>query len=335
MMNTADADAPAVIPMMSGEASGLRAKRLEDRSREPERGADEHGGQRAGEPQLADDEVGVRAAEPEDRRHAPRERDREVADRDRHAERDESDRRERRPTQRLRARVRTVCASRGPGRSSATEVAARRSGVGTIGGHSSASFRRRTRATKNGAPITAVTMPTCSSPGRATTRPMMSETEQQDRREDRGVRQHPPVVGTGDRARDVRHRQPDERDRSGRRGGSTDQQHHRQRREGPRRTDLLTERARDVVAQRQRVQHAPRDQRHHRSDGDERRQLRRDGRRPDPPATRPPRSGTGPTWRRRLSRIAVVIEPRNAVIAAPASASFTGVAPSRPSDPNA
>ena len=35
------------------------------------------------------------------------------------------------------------------------------------------------------------------------------------------------------------------------------------------------------------------------------------------------------------SRIADVIDARNAVIAAPARASFTGVAPSRPSDPSA
>ena len=67
MITTAAADAPAVIPMMSGEASGLRAKRLEDRTREAEGGADQYGGERPGEPQLADDEVCVRAAEPEDR----------------------------------------------------------------------------------------------------------------------------------------------------------------------------------------------------------------------------------------------------------------------------
>ena len=42
-------------------------------------------------------------------------------------------------------------------------------------GHRSASFRRRTSAMKNGAPMTAVTMPTCSSPGWATTRPRTSE----------------------------------------------------------------------------------------------------------------------------------------------------------------
>ena len=35
-----------------------------------------------------------------------------------------------------------------------------------------------------------------------------------------------------------------------------------------------------------------------------------------------------------ISRIAVVIEPSIAVRAAPARASFTGVAPSRPSDPS-
>ena len=40
--------------------------------------------------------------------------------------------------------------------------------------HSSASFRRRTSAMKTGAPIIAVTTATCSSPGRATTRPRMS-----------------------------------------------------------------------------------------------------------------------------------------------------------------
>ena len=42
-------------------------------------------------------------------------------------------------------------------------------------GHSSASRRRRTSMTKNGAPTTAVTIPTWSSPGRATTRPITSE----------------------------------------------------------------------------------------------------------------------------------------------------------------
>ena len=41
-------------------------------------------------------------------------------------------------------------------------------------GYSAASRRRRTRAMKNGAPRRAVTMPTCTSPGRAMTRPMMS-----------------------------------------------------------------------------------------------------------------------------------------------------------------
>ncbi len=39
---------------------------------------------------------------------------------------------------------------------------------------SSASFRRRTRIMKNGAPISAVMMPTCTSPGRAITRPTTS-----------------------------------------------------------------------------------------------------------------------------------------------------------------
>lgn len=41
-------------------------------------------------------------------------------------------------------------------------------------GHSSAKLRRRTRATKNGAPRTAVRMPTCTSPGRAMSRPATS-----------------------------------------------------------------------------------------------------------------------------------------------------------------
>ena len=58
-------------------------------------------------------------------------------------------------------------------------------------------------------------------------------------------------------------------------------------------------------------------------------------------AISPSRPASDPTAQNRnwsnvatsTSRIAVVIDPRNAVIAAPASASFTGVAPSRPSDP--
>ena len=45
---------------------------------------------------------------------------------------------------------------------------------GVDGGHSEASLRRRTRAMKKGAPSSAVTIPTCTSPGGETIRPMTS-----------------------------------------------------------------------------------------------------------------------------------------------------------------
>ena len=54
---TAAALAPAVTPRMSGLASGLRAIGLGDRAGQAERGADQHPGQRAGQPQLQDDEL--------------------------------------------------------------------------------------------------------------------------------------------------------------------------------------------------------------------------------------------------------------------------------------
>ena len=73
------------------------------------------------------------------------------------------------------------------------------------------------RATmKNGAPMKAVTMPTCISPGRATTRPMTSAPSSRIGAEHHRVRQDPAVVGPGDRPGDVRHGEPDERDRPGR-----------------------------------------------------------------------------------------------------------------------
>ena len=85
-------------------------------------------------------------------------------------------------------------------------------------------LRRRTSAMKRARRRTAVTIPTCSSPGRATTRPRTSATSSSDGAEQRRVGQHPALVGAGDRPRDVRHGEADEDDRPGRGGGAAAQQ---------------------------------------------------------------------------------------------------------------
>ena len=91
IMNTAAVDAPAVMPMMSGLASGLRASDWKIAPERPNAAPTSTRGQRARQSQLVDDEVGRLAAVAEDRGHHVGQRDREVADRDRDAEDDERD----------------------------------------------------------------------------------------------------------------------------------------------------------------------------------------------------------------------------------------------------
>ena len=197
--------------------------------------------------------------------------------------------------------------------------------------HSSAIRRRRTKAMNTGAPMKAVTMPTCSSPGRATTRPMTSARDEQDGADDRRVRQQPAVVGTGDGPGDVGHGEPDEHDRTDGGRGAAAQQHDG-RGATARTADALAERAGDVLAQGQAVEGAARGQRDDRPGDEERQHLRRarpsvpTGQRADRPEAELVERADVEQHHRRGQRA------NSAVRAAPATASFTGVAPPRPID---
>ena len=95
--------------------------------------------------------------------------------------------------------------------------------------------------------------------------------EQQQRTAQHGrVREHPALVGAAQRARRVRHRQPEEVHRPGGRRGRAAQQRDRDRAADPRPADVRAERARRVVAQRQRVERAGQQQRDQHPEPDER-----------------------------------------------------------------
>ena len=107
---------------------------------------------------------------------------------------------------------------------------------------------------KNGAPTRASTMPTCSSPGRATTRPSDVGGQQQRGAEQAGARDQPAVVGAGDGADDVRHDQPDEGDRPAGGGRRAAEQRDRGQPDGPGQPDPLAQPAGDVLAEAEQVQ---------------------------------------------------------------------------------
>ena len=148
------------------------------------------------------------------------------------------------------------------------------------------------------------------------------------------VRQEPPVVGAGDDPDDVGHREADEPDRPGGRGGAAAQQDDRQRRAmRPDPADALAERAGDVLAERQAVERRPEASASTMPttrNGSDRATTRGRVR----PATRPPRSGTGRASPTSSRSIAEVNDASSADMAAPAIASFTGVAPPRPIAPS-
>ena len=200
---------------------------------------------------------------------------------------------------RPRAAVSAACADRhavdGACVSAAGEVATRH-------GHSSAIRRRRTKAMKTGAPMTAVTMPTSSSPGRATTRPMTSAPSSRigasTAEYGRSQRWSGPVIA---RATCGTVRPTNPIGPGGRGGGAARAGPRPTPSNGPGRADALAERPGDVVAEGERVQQPARRQRQHDADDDERRDLRHDRRRRGRRASRPPRTGTGRAWRRRAA----------------------------------
>ena len=114
---------------------------------------------------------------------------------------------------------------------------------------------------KKGAPISASTTPTSSSPGGATTRPITSASSSSDGADQAGVGQQPAVVGAGQRAGQVRDDQADERQRAagGHRGAR--EQRDGGDADGAGQGDVLAEAAGDVLAEGERVQAGRVDQR--------------------------------------------------------------------------
>ena len=242
MMKTADAAAPAVMPMMSGLASGLRASDWKIAPEKPNAAPTSSAGQRPRQAQVVRIMKLDSSPCPKHRRDHVAQRDREVADAERDAEHDarrSATSTSRRPWSTTRAAARRARPAARTGRG------ARRRSIDEGRRQSSASFRRRTRKMKNGAPISAVTIPTCSSPGRAMTRPMTSAPSSRIGGQHHRVRQDPAVVRPGDRAGDVRDGQADERDRARRGRRRADEQHDRERRTtaGPAPTFWPSERA--------------------------------------------------------------------------------------------
>ena len=171
MQNTAAALAPASMPMMSGLASGLRARLWKIAPETPNAAPTSTPVSARGRRSVRTMNSASSVAGAEDRRHDVAQRDREVADADRHAEHDEQrDATGTTATVVVRATAATPDAVR--------RVAGRERPTAR---HSSAILRRRTRSMNTGAPITAVTMPTCTSPGRAIDAPDDVGAEQQDR----------------------------------------------------------------------------------------------------------------------------------------------------------
>ncbi len=124
-----------------------------------------------------------------------------------------------------------------------------------------------------GAPMSAVTMPTCSSPGYATTRPMTSAASRSGRRDERGEQDRPPVVGSGQPSDRVRDGEPDERDRPGGGHGGSGEQHGDDAADDPHQHDALAEGGGELVTERERVERPTETDRHdeadeHRDDDD-------------------------------------------------------------------
>ena len=168
--STALALAPEVMPMMSGLASGFLIMAWKIAPEMPKHSPTSRPGHHPRQPQLVDDEVGGPGAAPGEGVEQFADRDRVVTDhhgrRKGHGQQHEqTDRDQHRTPLQPEADAADGVDSRGW---SGAEI------EGLDGGHSSANFRRRTRAMNTGAPINAVTMPTCTSPGRAITRPTMS-----------------------------------------------------------------------------------------------------------------------------------------------------------------
>ena len=188
-------------------------------------------------------------------------------------------------------------------------------------------FRRRTSAMKNGAPISASTMPTCNSPGAGHHAADDVGDQQQGGAAQPGAGDQPPVVGAGEGAHHVRHDEADERDRPAGGGGGPAEQGDRGQPDGAGQPDPLAETAGDVLTEAQQVERGGVRQRQHQADRDEGSDL--------PRRSSAPRPASDPTTQnRKLS--SVWVSPTRSVrtraniradSAAPASARVTGVAP--------
>ena len=163
-------------------------------------------------------------------------------------------------------------------------------------------------AMKNGAPMKAVTMPTCSSPGRATRRPTTSAASSSDRGQHQRPRQDPAVVGPADGPGHVGHGEADEPDGAGGRDRGARSRTTTASADSSRvQLHPLAERAGDVVAEGQGVERREPTRGRARTpttmNGSD---LAGDGARRGRPASRRPRSGTGRASAMSSRRIAEV-----------------------------
>ena len=120
---------------------------------------------------------------------------------------------------------------------------------------------------KNGAPISAVMMPTSSSVGPGHDAADHVGGDQQARAGERRERQQPAVVDADEEPAQVRDDEPDEPDGPGDGGGRAAQQHRAERRDAAGEGDALAEPGGELVAEREGVEAARRQQ----ADGEARR----------------------------------------------------------------
>ncbi len=158
--------------------------------------------------------------------------------------------------------------------------------------------------------------------------------DQQDRGHNGGKRQDPPVVRASQRADGVRNDEAQERDRSGYSGGGSTEQDDAQPGDATGQGDVLAEAAGNVIAQGKAVQDTTAGQ------DDQRPRLRGTAAREGGQTSHvrrccylPETEASNVSWLE--TRMTFIRENRPALRAAPARASLTGVAPSRPREATA
>ena len=271
---TAPALAPSVMPRTSGLASGLRSITWNAQPAAPNAAPGEDGHERARQGRLHQDERRPRDLLAADDADRVGEADPVVAEQRAHDHQAGEEQQEHadddgpaaaRPAAGPGQRV------DGRGRAVATRVGG---GSGPDEGHRHHSPRtRRTTATSTGAPMTAQTMPACTSDGRATSRPTTSARTTNAAPRSSGQDEQPAVVDPDGGAHDVRDDEPDEGDGAGQGGGAGGEEDGAAGGEAAVEHDVLPEPAGQVVAERDGVERRAGGEREQRADDEERQHL--------------------------------------------------------------